>query len=268
MRCITSQQDISMNRLASLFQNKKKDILNIYFTAGHPNLNDTSTIIQELAEARTDLIEVGMPYSDPLADGLTIQQSSSIALKNGMHLDLLFSQLKDARKHTQIPLILMGYFNQVLQYGVDNFISQCKDIGVDGLIFPDLPLFEYERDFKQLFEENNIAISFLITPLTEEYRIKKVDELTTGFIYMVSTNATTGGQSSGNDAQISYFNRINGMNLKNPKLIGFGISDYASFSNACQYANGAIIGSAFIRALEGDGDLKEIIRGFVEKVRS
>lgn len=257
-----------MNRLTSLFQHKKKDILNIYFTAGHPNLNDTATIIQELTEAGTDLIEVGMPYSDPLADGLTIQQSSSIALKNGMHLDLLFSQLKDARQHSQVPLILMGYFNQVLQYGVEKFIAQCKEIGIDGLILPDLPLFEYERDFKQLFEENNMAISFLITPLTEEYRIKKVDELTTGFIYMVSTNATTGGQSSGNDAQVAYFNRINGMNLKNPRLIGFGISDHASFSNACQYANGAIIGSAFIRALEGGEDLKEAIRGFVRTVRN
>jgi tryptophan synthase alpha chain len=257
-----------MNRITTLFQNKKKDILNIYFTAGHPNLNDTTIIIQELAEAGADLIEVGMPYSDPLADGLTIQQSSSVALKNGMHLDLLFAQLKNAREHTQIPLILMGYFNQVLQYGVENFIAQCKEIGVDGLILPDLPLFEYERDFKQLFEENDISISFLITPLTEEYRIKKVDKLTTGFIYMVSTNATTGGKSAGNDAQISYFNRIKKMNLKNPKLIGFGISDHASFSNACQYANGAIIGSEFIRAFEGGGDLKEVIHGFVGKVKN
>jgi tryptophan synthase alpha chain len=257
-----------MNRITTLFQDKKKDILNIYFTAGHPNLNDTEIIIKELAEAGADLIEVGMPYSDPLADGLTIQQSSSVALKNGMHLDLLFAQLKNAREHTQIPLILMGYFNQVLQYGVEKFIAQCKEIGVDGLILPDLPLFEYERDFKQLFEENNISISFLITPLTEKYRIKKVDELTTGFIYMVSTNATTGGKSAGNDVQVSYFNRIKKMNLKNPKLIGFGISDHASFSNACQYANGAIIGSAFIRALEGGGDLKEVIHGFVGKVRN
>ena len=257
-----------MNRITTLFQDKKKDILNIYFTAGHPNLNDTAIIIKELAEAGADLVEVGMPYSDPLADGLTIQQSSSVALKNGMHLDLLFSQLKDARKHTQVPLVLMGYFNQVLQYGVENFIAKCKEIGVDGLILPDLPLFEYERDFKELFEENDIAISFLITPLTEEYRIKKVDELTTGFIYMVSTNATTGGKSAGNDAQVSYFNRIKKMNLKNPKLIGFGISDHASFSNACQYANGAIIGSAFIRALEKEGDLRKVVREFVGQVKS
>lgn len=256
-----------MNRLNQLFKNKKRDILNIYFTAGHPNLNDTEIIIQELAEAGADLIEVGMPYSDPLADGETIQQSSSVALKNGMHLDLLFSQLKNARKKTEVPLVLMGYFNQVLQYGVENFIQQCKTVGIDGLILPDLPLFEYERDFKKIFEENDISISFLITPLTEEYRIRKIDELTTGFIYVVSTNATTGGKSNGNDAQVAYFNRIENMNLNNPRLIGFGISDHVSFTNACQYAQGAIIGSAFIRALEKKGELKEIVRSFVEKVK-
>lgn len=256
-----------MNRLKQLFKNKKKDILNIYFTAGHPDLNDTEIIIQELAEAGADLIEVGMPYSDPLADGETIQQSSSVALKNGMHLDLLFSQLKNARAKTEVPLVLMGYFNQVLQYGVEHFIQQCKTVGIDGLILPDLPLFEYERDFKQIFEENDISISFLITPLTEEYRIRKIDELTTGFIYVVSTNATTGGLSKGNDAQVAYFNRIENMNLNNPRLIGFGISDHASFSNACQYANGAIIGSAFIRALEKEGELREVVRSFVENVK-
>lgn len=256
-----------MNRINHLFQHKKKDILNIYFTAGHPNLNDTEIIIRELSEAGADLIEIGMPYSDPLADGLTIQQSSSVALKNGMHLDLLFTQIKNAKQHTEIPLVIMGYFNQVLQYGVEKFISQCKTIEIDGLILPDLPLFEYERDYKKLFEENNISISFLITPLTEEYRIKKVDELTTGFIYMVSTNATTGGKSEENDNQVTYFKRINNMNLNNPKLIGFGISDHTSFSNACQYANGAIIGSAFIRALEGGGDLKCKIHDFVKKIK-
>ncbi len=256
-----------MNRIKTLFQNKKEDILNIYFTAGHPNLNDTATIIRELAHAGTDLIEVGMPYSDPLADGLTIQQSSSVALKNGMHLDLLFTQLKDARQHTDIPLVLMGYFNQVLQYGPEKFIRQCVDSGVDGLILPDLPLFEYERDFKALFEANDICISFLITPLTEDYRIRKVDELTNGFIYMVSSNATTGGKADADQQQIAYFNRIEKMGLNNPRLIGFGISDHASFSNACQYANGAIIGSAFIRNLEKENDLRMGIHRFVSGIR-
>ncbi len=258
-----------MNRIQQLFQNKKSNILNIYFTAGHPNLNDTEIIIRELSGAGTDLIEIGMPYSDPLADGLTIQQSSSIALKNGMHLDLLFEQIAAARQHTEIPLIMMGYFNQVLQYGVDKFMEQCKTSGIDGLILPDLPLYEYEKDFKNIFEKNNIAISFLITPLTEEHRIKKVDELTRGFIYMVSSNSTTGGGSEINQKQKEYFERIHEMNLKNPRLIGFGISDHASFNNACQYAQGAIIGSAFIRALDkGKDDIKPTIREFVSQIKN
>ncbi len=255
-----------MNRIQTLFKHKKENILNIYFTAGHPGLNNTGTIIRELTDAGADLIEVGMPYSDPLADGLTIQQSSSKALKNGMNLELLFSQIKKAREYSEIPLILMGYFNQVFQYGVGKFISRCKDVGVDGLILPDLPLYEYERDYKALFEKNDIAISFLITPMTEEYRIKKVDELTRGFIYMVSDNATTGGVNEKNERQESYFNRINAMGLENPRLIGFGISNRDSFSNACKYANGAIIGSAFIRTLEQSTDLKSDIHKFVKRI--
>ncbi|MGB1216515.1 MAG: tryptophan synthase subunit alpha [Saprospiraceae bacterium] len=258
-----------MNRINKLFQEKGKDILNIYFTAGYPNLNDTEVIIQELAKAGADLIEVGMPYSDPLADGETIQQSSSIALGNGMHLDLLFEQIKNARKHTDIPIILMGYVNQFMQYGAEKFIAKCVEVGVDGLILPDLPLFEYERDYKALFEENNITISFLITPLTEEYRIKKVDELTRGFVYMVSSNATTGGQVSATNAKHEYFKRINEMKLKNPRLIGFGISDNKSFMDACNFSNGAIIGSAFIRALnKGKDDLSSTISEFVSRIKN
>ncbi len=257
-----------MNRINKLFQEKGKDILNIYFTAGFPNLDDTENIIKELTKAGADLIEVGMPYSDPLADGETIQQSSSVALKNGMHLDLLFKQIKTARKATDIPLVLMGYVNQFMQYGAEKFIQQCVDSGVDGLILPDLPLFEYERDYKELFEENNIAISFLITPLTEEYRIRKVDELTRGFIYMVSSNATTGGHVSATDAKHEYFSRIHKMELKNPRLIGFGISDNASYLDACKYSNGAIIGSAFIRALsKGSNDIPNTVKGFVSHIR-
>ncbi len=257
-----------MNRIKSLFKNKEKNILNIYFTAGHPNLNDTEIIIKTLAEAGTDLIEIGMPYSDPLADGLTIQQSSSVALRNGMNLDLLFSQIKNARKHTEVPLVLMGYFNQVFQYGVEKFIAACKSSGVDGLILPDLPLYEYERDLKNYFEENDIAISFLITPLTEEYRVRKIDELSNGFIYMVSSNATTGGTEDSNEKQIKYYERIHNMNLETPRLIGFGISDFNSFSKACKYANGAIIGSAFIRALEKGTKLENTIKNFVAGIRN
>jgi tryptophan synthase alpha chain len=256
-----------MNRIKKLFQHKKGDILNVYFTAGYPNLNDTSFIIKELDKAGTDLIEVGMPYSDPLADGLTIQQSSSVALANGMHLDLLFNQIKKARETSQIPLVLMGYFNQLMQYGVEKFIARCVDAGVDGLILPDLPLFEYKRDFKCLFEENGIAISFLITPLTKDARVREIDDLTSGFVYMVSSNATTGGIADSTQKQIEYYERIAAMNLLNPRLIGFGISDHESFANACRYAHGAIIGSAFIRALQRGGANSANIQGFINQIK-
>ncbi len=257
-----------MNGIKKLFETKQKDVLNIYFTAGHPGLHDTGTIIKELADAGVDLIEVGMPYSDPLADGLTIQQSSSIALKNGMKLDLLFEQLMEVRKETDIPLILMGYFNQVMRYGPEKFLDACQAAKIDGLILPDMPLYEYEENFKEMFESRNIAISFLITPMTEEERILKIDKLTKGFIYMVSSNSTTGGTASADDERLAYFKRIEGMNLKNPRLIGFGISDHASFSAACAHANGAIIGSAFIRALQSGSDLRQSIRDFVRHIKS
>lgn len=240
-----------MNRLDKLFKEKERDILNIYFTAGYPNLEDTAPLIKSLAQAGVDLIEIGMPYSDPLADGTTIQQSSTRALQNGMTLQKLFAQIKEARAKTAIPLILMGYFNQVIQFGEARFLEACADAGVDGLILPDLPLGVFERDFKDLLEKYNLKISFLITPQTEEARIRKIASLTTGFIYVVSSYAITGGTSGISAEQIAYFKRIENLNLPRPRLIGFGITDRETFETACQYAQGAIIGSAFIRALEG-----------------
>lgn len=256
-----------MNRIGQLFKYKNEDILNIYFTAGYPNLDDTSTIIRTLANAGVDLVEVGMPYSDPLADGATIQASSQVALKNGMQLDILFAQIQEARKFTEVPLVLMGYFNQVMQYGEQAFFEKCKGVGIDGLILPDLPMYEYEHFYKQYFDELDLGISFLITPQTREDRILKIDELTRGFIYMVSNASITGAKSGISDEQIEYFKRMNALNLQHPRLIGFGISNHETFSTACQYANGAIIGSAFIRALAKEGKLEDKIFDFVNLVK-
>ena len=256
-----------MNRLDQLFRHKDKDILNIYFTAGYPNLEDTVQIIVGLAEAGTDLIEIGMPYSDPLADGPTIQESGTQALKNGMNLAILFDQIKAARAHTEVPLVLMGYFNQVMQYGEQAFFDQCKAVGVDGLILPDLPLDVYEQEYKDMIEAAGLHISFLITPQTEEKRIRKVDELSKGFIYMVSNAAITGAKSGISEEQIAYFNRVAQMQLKHPRLIGFGISNHETFSTACQYAAGAIIGSAFIKALAKSSSIQKTTKDFVKQIR-
>lgn len=257
-----------MNRLDHLFATKKKDILNVYFTAGFPNLHDTEDIILTLEESGVDLIELGMPYSDPMADGPTIQDSSTVALKNGMNVELLFEQIKSVRAKTQIPLIMMGYFNQVMQFGEERFFRKCAEVGVDGLILPDLPVYVFEEKYKSLLEELGLRISFLISPQTSEERIRQIDKLTKGFIYMVSSSSITGAKSGISDEQMAYFNRINEMQLKNPRLIGFGISDHATYSTACQFSSGAIIGSAFIRTLDKATDLKSAIKEFVEMVRA
>ena len=253
------------NRITSLFKKKDANILSIYFTAGYPELNDTQKIISELEKCGADLIEIGMPFSDPVADGPVIQHSSEIALKNGMTVHLLFEQLKEIRKSVSIPLILMGYLNPVMQYGIENFCKKCKEIGIDGTIIPDLPLEIYETEYKEIFEENSLSNIFLVTPQTSDERIRKIDAISTGFIYMVSSSSTTGIKGAVNEEQISYFERVRSMNLRSKQLIGFGIYDKASFEKASYYANGAIIGSAFVKALSGEGDIESKVKVFVQK---
>ncbi len=255
-----------MTRLQQLFDRKKDHILNIYFTAGYPNLNDTKAIFLSLEKAGVDIIEVGMPYSDPLADGPTIQQSGQVALKNGMKLSILFDQLKSIREESDLPMVLMGYFNQVMQYGEEAFFKKCSEAGVDALILPDLPLEIYQNQYQILFRKYNLDAVFLITPQTNEDRIRKIDQLSTGFIYMVSSSSITGAKSGISQNQIDYFERVAAMNLKNPRLIGFGISNHQTFETACRHANGAIIGSAFIKALSESKNIEEISADFVKRI--
>ena len=255
-----------MNRLTQLFAAKDRDILNVYFTAGYPKLDDTAVIIENLAAAGADLIEVGMPYSDPMADGETIQKSSMQALQNGMTVEVLFKQLREARERTDIPLVLMGYYNQVMQYGPEKFVREAKAAGVDGLILPDLPVFEYEREFRDIAEAHDMQVTFLITPQTATERIRQIGKLSTGFLYVVSSSSITGKSGEITTGQKEYFARIQALDLPQPKLIGFGISDARSFRTACEFANGAIIGSAFIRALGGAEDVALATREFVEGI--
>lgn len=254
------------NRINQLFEKKQSNILSVYFTAGFPNLNDTVEIIRQLEKNGVDLIEIGMPFSDPTADGPTIQRSSEKALKNGMSLNRLFDQLKDIRKSVQIPLILMGYINPVYQYGIDRFCKKCAEIGIDGTILPDLPLNEYNEFYQPAFEANNLHNILLITPQTSETRIREIDEASSGFIYMVSSASTTGAGKKVEDFHRDYFERVQNMKLKNPRLIGFGISDRATFKNACNFANGAIIGSAFVNAIEKSSTLEKNISTFVKGI--
>jgi len=241
-----------MNRIQTKLQEDKK-LLSIYFTAGYPSLKDTVSIIQDLEKNGVDMIEIGLPFSDPLADGPTIQASSTQALKNGMTTEVLFSQLKDIRKSVSIPLIIMGYFNPMLQYGVEAFCKKCQEIGIDGLIIPDLPVDVYHDDYKSIFEKYGLINVFLITPQTSKERIRFIDSVSNGFIYMVSSASVTGSQSGFGIENITYFKRIANMNLKNPQIIGFGISDNTTYMQATEYANGAIIGSAFIKHLTNKG---------------
>ena len=241
-----------MNRINKKLLEDKK-LLSIYFTAGYPNLNDTVTIIQDLEKSGVDMIEIGLPFSDPLADGPTIQASSTQALKNGMTTDVLFSQLKDIRKSVNIPLIIMGYFNPMLQYGVEAFCKKCAEIGIDGLIIPDLPVDVYNEQYKATFEKYGLINVFLITPQTSVERINFIDSISNGFIYMVSSASVTGSNSGFGDEQTKYFKRIAEMNLKNPQIIGFGISNNETFTQATTHAKGAIIGSAFIKHLTNNG---------------
>ena len=255
-----------MNRLDKLFSKKNKNILSIYFSAGHPELNDTVAIIEMLDKSGADIVEIGIPFSDPVADGPVIQQSSLKALKNGMNVKLLFEQLRNIREKTELPIILMGYLNPVLQYGIEAFCKKCYETGIDGTIVPDLPPELYVQNYKAIYEKYNLANILLVTPQTSDDRIKVLDSISTGFLYIVAASSTTGAKPGLEKYQINYFNRLQKLHLKSPLLIGFGISDNKSFTEACKYANGAIIGSAFIKALEGKGELNYKVESFIKKI--
>lgn len=243
-----------MNRINNLFQTKKNGILSVYFTAGFPQRDDTVNILRTLADKGIDMVEVGIPFSDPMADGPVIQEASTTALRNGMSLHLLFEQLKDIRKEVNIPILLMGYLNPIMQYGFDNFCRSCAEIGLDGAIIPDLPYADFIADYKDTAERYDLKIIMLITPETSEERIRLIDTHTSGFIYMVSSAATTGTQKNFDEEKQAYFHRINQMGLQNPRLIGFGISNKATFKAASENASGAIIGSRFIQLLKSESD--------------
>ncbi|MFS4469456.1 tryptophan synthase subunit alpha [Maribacter sp. 2210JD10-5] len=253
-----------MNRINQKMQEDKK-LLSIYFTAGYPALNDTVKIIKDLEKSGVDMVEIGLPFSDPLADGPTIQNSSTAALKNGMTTEILFEQLKDIRKSVSIPLIVMGYFNPMLQYGVEAFCKKCHEIGIDGIIMPDLPLDVYQNDYEVTFKKFGLLNVFLITPQTSDERIRQIDKVSDGFIYMVSTASVTGSKSGFGDEQEHYFERIASLALTNPQIVGFGIKDAETFQAATKYAKGAIIGSAFIKYLTENG--VNVISDFINKIR-
>lgn len=254
------------NRIQNLFDTQKENILSLYFTAGFPNLNDTLTILKQLEASDVDMIEIGFPYSDPLADGPVIQESSGTAIENGMTLNLLFEQLQSLRSITQKPIILMGYLNVVLQFGEKEFIEKCADVGVDGIIIPDMPLHYYLSNFKDFCEVNQVSNVLLITPETSEERIKQLDSYSSGFIYLVSSNSIT-GSTNAITFQTDYYQRIQNMKLQNPHLIGFGVHDKKTFETVCEFGSGAIIGSAFIKHLNENGTSKESIEEFVDGIR-
>ncbi len=253
-----------MNRIQQKL-NENKKLLSIYFTAGYPKLNDTVEILQQLEKNGVDLVEIGLPFSDPLADGPTIQESSQKALENGMTTALLFEQLQNIRKTVSIPLIIMGYFNPILQFGVENFCKKCVEVGIDGLILPDLPLAEYEEHYAEIFKKHGLINIFLITPQTSEARIRQIDAASEGFIYMVSSASVTGNSEGFGNEQEAYFNRIASLSLANPQIVGFGIHNSQTFQQATTSSKGAIIGSAFIKMLSEKG--KHGIPDFIGSIR-
>jgi len=253
-----------MNRIDQKFQEDKK-LLSIYFSAGHPNLEDTVPILKKLQAAGVDMVEIGLPFSDPLADGPTIQESSTKALRNGMTTEKLFSQLENIREHIDIPLVLMGYFNPMMQYGIEKFCQRCEAIGIDGLIIPDLPVDVYHEEYKTLFDAHGLYNMFLITPQTPEERIRYIDEVSNGFIYMVSSASVTGAKNTFGQTQTDYFDRIAKMGLSTPTVVGFGISNAETYTAATTHSKGAIIGSAFIQFLENEG--VEKINQFISSIR-
>jgi tryptophan synthase alpha chain len=255
-----------MNRLNKLFESNKDNLLSIYFTAGYPELNTTLDIAEALEKAGVDFLEIGFPYSDPVADGPTIQHSSEKALENGMNLNQLFEELKDLRKHVSIPILLMGYVNPMVQYGIENFCKKAAEVGVDGVIVPDLPMYEYETLYSKYFTGNGLSNIFLVTPQTSGDRIRKIDGLTNSFIYLLSSSSITGKNLEVSNAIEDYYKRIKGMQLKNPAIIGFGISNNETFTKACEYARGAIVGSAFVKFLGAENYLEKIPE-FVQTIR-
>ena len=260
-------QEQIQNRIPALFSQKNNRLLNVYFTAGYPTLNDTRTILRGLQDAGVDLVEIGMPYSDPVADGETIQRSNDQALANGMSIKLLCDQLAGCRDELTVPILLMGYINPVLQYGVENFCRKCREVGVDGVILPDLPLDLFLADYAATFRAYGILNVHLITPQTTDERIRFIDRESDGFIYMVSSASITGSVKGISDGMRAYFERIEAMDLRNPRLIGFGIIDHETFDTASEFANGAIVGSAFIRHLQEHGPSADSIRAFVQTIR-
>ncbi len=254
-----------MNRIDQTFK-EKKDILNVYFTAGYPNLDDTIRMASVLEKAGADMLEIGMPFSDPVADGPTIQDSSQKALENGMTIVKLFEQLVTLRDHVSIPVLLMGYVNPIIQFGMDRFCDKCAEVGVDGVIIPDLPMQEYLEFYRETFKEKGIHNIFLISPNTSEERIRLIDKESNGFIYVVSSSSITGAKKGIQKGQLEYYQRIQSMNLKNPQLIGFGISNKETFDTVCIYSNGAIIGSAFIRQLNEDASEEAVVE-FVKEIK-
>lgn len=258
-----------MSRIQSIFSNTKQPVLNIYFTAGYPTLDSTLTVMDLLANEGVDIIEIGMPYSDPLADGPVIQESSSVAIANGMTIELLFSQLKECRAKPSLSktgIVLMGYMNPVLQYGFNRFCADAANAGVDGLILPDLPEYEFEKEYGEIIKAHGLDFIFLVTPETSEERVRKLDSLSTGFLYAVSSSATTGGETSFNMVS-TYLQKLQSYQLKNPVMVGFGIKDKLSFDAVSENSQGAIIGSAFIKALSNNSSLNELIPSFVKSIR-
>ncbi len=257
-----------MNRIQKLFSKKNSNILSVYYTAGFPNLEATVAIAQHLEQAGTDIIEIGIPFSDPIADGPVIQESNKIALDNGMTVSKLLQQVKEVRVTVKLPIILMGYINPIMQYGMEEFCRDAAGAGVDGMILPDMPMDEYQSEYKSIFESQGLSNTFLISPTTSEKRIRQIDEATEGFIYAVSASSTTGARKGFDPEREAYFKRLKSLNLRNPFLIGFGISDYQTFSKASEYAAGAIVGSAFITMLKNSNNLKTDITEFVKGLRS
>lgn len=255
-----------MNLLNKIFDNGRRDKLNIYFTAGFPGLNNTGSIMLALQKHGADILELGMPYSDPVADGPIIQQSNAIALKNGMSIPILFEQLNEVKGLINIPVILMGYLNPVMQYGIEAFCADAETAGISGIIIPDLPMYEYEKLYKHIFKKHGLAMIFLISPETSDERIKKADKLSSGFLYAVSSSSTTGEKEMG-EAQLTWYDRIKKMTLKNPVLVGFGIKTKNDFDMACNYTSGAIVGSAFINALHHTNDIDNTVADFITTIK-